>query len=120
MSCGSPFKVLLLLCIFSLTDVGGGWISRGNVTQEESDGTRKEGEREVGKVRRREGGKDRGREGGKDRGRKEWEEGGREALNDINSTVCNFQSIFMRPAEKSFELTLVNQIIGNKVGEIAQ
>lgn len=42
------------------------------------------------------------------------------ALNDINSTVCNFQSIFMRPAEKSFELTPVNQIIGNKVGEIAQ
>ena len=47
-------------------------------------------------------------------------EGGREALNDINSTVCNFQSIFMRPTEKSFELTLVNQIIGNKVGEIAK
>lgn len=118
MSCGSPFKVLLLLCIFSLTDVGEGWISRGNVTQEESDGTRKEGEREVGKARRREGGKDREREGGKDRGSKEWKEGG--ALNDINSTVCNFQSIFMRPAEKSFELTLVNQIIGNKGGEIAQ
>lgn len=88
------------------------------MTQEESDGTRKEGEREVGKARRREGGKDREREGGKDRGSKEWKERG--ALNDINSTVCNFQSIFMRPAEKSFELTLVNQIIGNKVGEIAQ
>lgn len=91
------------------------------MTQEESDGTRKEGEREGGgKAGRREGGKNRGREGGKDRGRKEWKEGGREALNDINSTVCNFQSIFMRPTERSFELTLVNQIIGNKVGEIAQ
>lgn len=78
---------------------------------------RKERGREGGKAGRREGGKDREREGGKDRGSKEWKGG---ALNDINSTVCNFQSIFMRPAEKSFELTLVNQIIGNKVGEIAQ
>lgn len=79
-----------------------------------------QGRKERGRWERLEEGREARTEKGRV-GRTEGVKNGRGgALNDINSTVCNFQSIFMRPAEKSFELTLVNQIIGNKVGEIAQ